>query len=153
MPNLLDFAQSLASTASSDELGRVMVRAAAPVFLLGAVAAFISVLTTRLSRIVDRMRVINRVSQDDHDRIFLKADIPRLQRRAERIHRAILLSLLSGIATTFIVIFMFGAAFVGIVHEWGAAILFIAAQALFAASLVYFALELRVGLNDFDNYE
>lgn len=153
MFDVFELAHSLAINASSEELGRVMARATAPVFLLSAVAAFISVLTGRLGRIVDRVRAINRIAETEHARIFLKGDLPRLRQRAGLVRRAIMLSLLSGIATSLIVIFMFGGAFLAIVHEWGAALLFICAQTLFAASLVFFAMELRISLSDFDNYE
>lgn len=153
MVDVFELAHSLALNASSEELGRVMARATAPVFLLSAVAGFISVLTARLARIVDRVRALNRIGDADHERLFLRADLPRLKRRASLVHRAITLSLLSGVATSLIVVFMFGGAFLAIVHEWGAALLFIVAQTLFAASLVCFAMELRVSLTDFDNYE
>jgi len=150
---VFDFARTLATNASPEELGRVMGRATAPVFLLSAVAGFISVLAGRLTRVVDRIRSINRIGETDHNRLFLKADLPRLRQRAGLVRRAIMLALLSGIATTLIVVFMFGGAFLAIMHEWGAAFLFIVAQLLFAGALVCFALELRIGLSDFDNYE
>lgn len=153
MFNVFELAHSLALNASSEELGRVMARATAPVFLLSAVAAFISVLTGRLARIVDRVRAINRIGETDHARLFLRADLPHLKRRAGLVHRAIMLALLSGVATSVIVVFMFGGAFVAIGRQWGAALLFIVAQTLFAASLVCFAMELRNSLSDFDNYE
>lgn len=153
MFDVVELAHSLTRNASAEELGRVMLRATAPVFLLSAVAAFISVLTGRLSRIVDRSRTINRIAEVDHDRHFLRADLPRLKRRASLVHRAITLSLLSGVATSLIVVFMFGGAFLAIEHEWGAALLFISAQTLFAASLVCFAMELRIGLSDFDHFD
>lgn len=149
----LDILNAIAANTSAEELGRLMVRATAPVFLLSAVASFISVLSTRHSRIVDRIRSINQIHEEDRARLFLKDDLQRLQHRSRLIHKSIALALFSGIATTFIVVFMFSGAFVGISHAWGAAMLFTVAQILFAASLVYFALELRVGFSDYDNYE
>ncbi|MFO1116062.1 MAG: DUF2721 domain-containing protein [Beijerinckiaceae bacterium] len=148
-----EFLSQIASNASVEELGKVMVRATAPVFLLSAVAAYISVLTTRLSRIVDRIRVLNRISETDHDRRFLRSDVPRMKRRAELIHRAIRFSLISAISTSLIVAFMFGGAFVGLRHEWAAALLFVFAQVMFISSLVSFAMELRISMSDYDNYE
>lgn len=151
--NALDLLHEMAANTSAEELGRIMLRATAPVFLLSAVASFISVLSTRHTRIIDRIRSINRIGEDDSARLFLKSDLQRLQRRSRLIHKSIVLALLSGIATTLIVVFMFSGAFVGISHAWGAAMLFTAAQILFSASLVYFALELRLGFSDSDNYE
>ncbi len=148
-----EFLSQIVANASVEELGKVMVRATAPVFLLSAVAAYVSVLTNRLARIVDRIRALNRISEDDHDRNFLRSDLPRLKRRALLVHRAIRFSLISAISTSLIVAFMFGGAFVGLRHEFGAALLFVFAQIMFIASLASFALELRISMSDFDNYE
>jgi hypothetical protein len=56
----------------------VISQAAAPAFLLGALAAFIAVLVSRLNRIVDRTIVLNGIFDDDTVRLRLKADLPRL---------------------------------------------------------------------------
>ena len=40
----------------------------APSFLLGAVAAFISVLIARMNRIIDRSQALNAISDDDVSR-------------------------------------------------------------------------------------
>jgi len=148
----VDVISAIWANTSTEELGRVMGRATAPVFLLSAVASFISVLMTRLTRIVDRIRMINNLTDDESHRAFLREDLPRLQRRAILIHRSITLALASGLATTMIVIFMFSGAGLGIQHELGSAFLFVATQALFAGSLFTFAWEIRIGLTDFDNY-
>ena len=152
MSSSIDVISAIWANTSTEELGRVMGRAAAPVFLLTAVASFISVLMTRLTRIVDRIRMINNIAADDTQRAFLREDLPRLQRRATLIHRSISLALASGIATTMIVIFMFCGAGLGLRHEFGSALLFVATQALFAGSLFTFAWEIRIGFADFDNY-
>ena len=150
---LANLSELLWSNTSTDALGQVIGRATAPVFLLSAVASFISVLIGRLGRIVDRIRSLNAIAETDAERAFLKQDLPRLKRRARLAHRAISLSLASGIATTMIVVFMFAGASVGIRHEWASALLFVITQVLFAASLVCFSAELRISLTDYDNYE
>lgn len=147
---MLDFVQKLLNNASAEELSRIMLHATAPVFLLSAVAAFISLLSTRFTRVEDRIRSINSI--EENERSFLKSDLPRLQRRARLLHRAIQAALFSGISTSLIVVFMYSGAFLSIQHQWGAAILFTIAQFLFASSLVYFALELRISFTDKDNY-
>jgi hypothetical protein len=43
---------------------------------LGALAAFIAVLISRLNRIVDRTIILNGISDDDTVRCRLKADLP-----------------------------------------------------------------------------
>lgn len=153
MSSSIDVISAIWANTSTEELGRVMGRATAPVFLLTAVASFISVLMTRLTRIVDRIRMINGIPIDDVRRSFLREDLPRLQKRAGLVHRAISLALASGLATTMIVIFMFTGAALGIRHEFGSALLFVGTQALFAGSLFNFAREIQIGLADADSYE
>jgi hypothetical protein len=46
----------IADTPSVTQLSQVITQAIAPAFLLGALAAFISVLTLRMNRVVDRSR-------------------------------------------------------------------------------------------------
>jgi len=50
---------------TADQLSLVISQAAAPAFLLGAVASFLSVLVTHMSRILDRSRTITDNSADD----------------------------------------------------------------------------------------
>ena len=69
-------------TPTVSQLSHVIVQAAAPAFLLGALAAFIAVLISRLNRIIDRTIVLNAIAHDDAVKSRLKADLPRLLRRA-----------------------------------------------------------------------
>ena len=50
---------------TADQLSLVISQAAAPAFLLGAIASFLSVLVTHMSRIVDRSRIINAIPDSD----------------------------------------------------------------------------------------
>src|SRR5262249_36922411 len=97
---------------------QVIAQATAPSFLLGAVAAFISVLIARMNRIIDRSQALNAISDDDVSRASLKADIPRLKRRARVLNRAILYATVSGIATSLLVIMAFVCAFFNLQHEY-----------------------------------
>jgi hypothetical protein len=58
----------LPTTPSIDELGRIIGTVAAPAFLLGAVAAFISVLISRINRAVDRLQLINDIPDSESKR-------------------------------------------------------------------------------------
>ena len=64
----------------TDQLSTVISHAIAPSFLLGAVAGFMSILNSRMSSILDRVRSLNAIAPGDADRGHLKADIPRLER-------------------------------------------------------------------------
>ena len=72
-----------------DQLSQVISHATAPAFLLGAVAGFVSILIARMSGIIDRVRSLNMISDDDAARAHLKADIPRLKHRARLMNDAI----------------------------------------------------------------
>ena len=50
---------------SVSQLSQVISQAAAPAFLLGALAAFIAVLISRFNRIVDRTIVLNAIADND----------------------------------------------------------------------------------------
>ena len=67
--------------ASVGQLSQIISQAAAPAFLLGALAAFIAVLISRLNRVIDRTIVLNAIADDDPIKSRLKADLPRLMRR------------------------------------------------------------------------
>jgi hypothetical protein len=51
--------------APSTQLSQVIAQVTAPAFLLGAVAAFISVLIARMNRIVDRSQALNAITDDN----------------------------------------------------------------------------------------
>lgn len=136
---------------SVSQLSHVISQAAAPAFLLGALAAFIAVLIARLNRIVDRTIVLNAIPEDDARR-RLKTDLPRLLRRATMMNRAIFWAVIASIAITVMVIVGFASAFLHIQHERGVALLFMVALAAFTVSLVDFAREVRIALSEFDHH-
>lgn len=138
-------------TPSVSQLSQVISQAAAPAFLLGALAAFIAVLISRLNRIVDRTIVLNGISDDDV-RCRLKADLPRLMRRAAMLNRAIFWAVIASISVTLLVIVAFVTAFFQLQHERGVAIFFLISLGAFTISLIDFAREVRIALSQFDHY-
>jgi hypothetical protein len=139
------------ATPSVSQLSHVISQAAAPAFLLGALAAFIAILISRMNRIVDRTIVLNAISDDDV-KYRLKADLPRLMRRTTMLNRAIYWAVISSITITIMVIGAFASAFFQFQHEYGVAILFMVALAAFAVSLIEFAREVRIALSEFDHH-
>ena len=122
-------------------------QAAAPAFLLGAVASFLSVLVSHMSRIIDRSRAIIAMPDQDSSKAPLKATLPQLKLRATLVNRAIYWAVASGISTCFLMIAGFGSAYFGFRHEPGAAILFTLSLGLFTFSLISFAREVKVALS------
>jgi hypothetical protein len=141
----------LAETPTAAQLSQVIGQVTAPSFLLGAVAAYISLLMARMNRIIDRSQVLDAISGDDRSRAELKADIPRLQRRAALLNRAILLSTMAAIVTSLLVIVAFVFAYFETRHEYGIAALFVVALCFFTASLIDLARECRIALHEFDH--
>src|SRR5437762_11092216 len=115
----------ISETPSVHQLSQVISQAAAPAFLLGALAAFIAVLISRLNRIVDRSIVLNGIPEEDTLRSRLKADLPRLMRRSAMLNRAILWAVISSISVTVLVIVAFASAFFQVQHERGVGIFFL----------------------------
>ena len=133
-----------------NQFSLVISQAAAPAFLLGAVASFLSVLTSYLHRIIDRSRAINAIPDEDATSAHLKAALPQLKIRATHVGRTIYWAIGSGIATCFVMIVAFASAYLGVAHELGAAILFTLSLGLFTVSLISFWHEVRVGVNQMD---
>lgn len=137
-------------TPSIDQLGRIIANVAAPAFLLGAVAAFISVLISRINRVVDRAQFISSISDNDTARSFLKGDLPRLRRRVTLLNRSLYCAVVAAILTTLIIIVAFISSLLHFAHEYGVAVLFTAAMVMFSMSLIDLARETRIALHDND---
>jgi hypothetical protein len=137
---------------SIEQLSRVITQSVAPAFMLGAISGFIAVLVTRLNRIVDRCR-----ESADADKgaatSATRADLRRLNARANLINRAMFWSVSAALMTIMMMIAAFLLAFLSIRHEWGIALLFVATLGLFGMSLVNFAREIRLVIADPDNFD
>jgi hypothetical protein len=140
----------ITDTPSVTQLSQVITQAIAPAFLLGALAAFISVLTLRMNRVVDRSQMLNAIDDADTARARLKTDLPRMRQRAILLNNATFFATLSAIFATFLVMVAFVTAFFDIQHERGIAVLFVITLGVFAAALVNFARETRIALHEFD---
>ena len=140
------------SNPSVTQIAQVISQVTAPAFLIGAVAAFTSVLISRMNRIIDRSQALNAIKDDDQTKAQLKSDIPRLRRRAALLNRAIFYSTVSAIVTSLLVIVAFISAYFNVEHEYGVAALFVVALGFFTASLVTLALETRIALHEYDHF-
>ena len=106
------------------QLSQVMSQATAPAFVLGAVAAFVAVLLNRMTSVIERIRSLNEIADDDIARAHLKSDIPRLRQRAKLLNSATHLALLSGMCTALLLVVGFASALFRLPHEYGAGVLF-----------------------------
>ena len=129
---------------SIEQLSNVISQVTGPAFLLAAEAQLLSVLVSRLERIVDRSRIIAGTEGDSKEYAHLKAELPILRQRGLLIHRAMYWGVASCIVTSVLVIISFAAAYLHMRHEYGAGLLFALAMALFTAALIAFARELQL---------
>ena len=135
-----------------ERLTQIFSQATAPTFFLGAVAAFISLMSSRLSAVVDRMRTLNAIPEGDPARAHLRADLERLRRRARFLNSGIYASLGAGMCATLLLAILFVSTFFRLKHAIGAPILFVVATLLLGFALFRFAQDARLGLNEADQY-
>ncbi len=119
--------------------------AVAPVFLLSGVGVTLGVLTNRLSRIVDRARLLEKESHTEQARAELTASSLRvLLRRAHYINIAITLCTVSALLVSLVVMTLFTSAFVAVDLSMAIAILFVLAMICLTAAFGVFLLEVRL---------
>ena len=136
----------------ADRLSQIFSQAIAPTFFLGAVAAFVSLMASRLSGVMVRMQTLNAISEDDEPRVPLKSDIERLRRRARLLNSGILASLRGGLCGTLLLAILFVSEFFGLKYAYGAGLLFVISTFFLGFALFRFAQEARISLSDADEY-
>lgn len=137
----------------ADHLSTMIGHAVAPAFMLSAIAALVSILTSRMTLIIDRLRRLHQIADDDVARAWLKADIARLERREYLLGQSMHLAVTSGIVVTVLLMFGFVVAVLGYRHEPGAALLFVVALALLMGSLVRFLQDIRIAQSEHDHHD
>jgi hypothetical protein len=136
----------------AQQLGQIFSNAMAPTFFLGAVAAFVSLMNSRLLTVIERIRTLNDISDEDNVRTHLKVDIERLRRRARYLISGIHSALRGGVCATLLLGIMFTTGFLGIKHAYGAGLLFIIATTFLGFALIRFAQEAHISLSEHDEY-
>jgi hypothetical protein len=134
------------------QLSQVISQATAPAFVLGAVAGFVSILQGRMTAVVERIRHLNEIADDEKSRAHLKSDIPRLRQRIVLLNGATRLALASGVCTSLSLAVGFASAFLRLQHVYGAGTLFFVAVVLVGASLFRFGQEVKISVNEADHY-
>ena len=128
------------------DITRVIQLAIAPVFLLSAIATIISVLITRLSRAVDRRRVLEEhlsIYQDEHLEQAI-AELRMLQKRITLTLWSLTLAVLAALLICLLVATAFAAAYVSLDLSRPVAALFVAALLALTGCLLLFLREISV---------
>ena len=126
------------------DIAQVIQLAVAPVFLLSGVGITLTVLTNRLSRIIDRARTLEErlltASKDNNDDLLIQ--LSTLSRRARLINFAITLSTISGLLVCLVIASLFTADFLRYNLSAAIALLFIVAMLAFAIAFMTFLREI-----------
>jgi hypothetical protein len=127
----------------TESVAELIHLAVAPIFLLTAVATTLTLLANRLSRIVDRGRVLEQRGKQ------AEAELAIIERRAHLIYRAITLGVLSAL---FVCVFM-SLAFAGGMLRFNAgrvvALLFVGALFSYTAALLCLLREVFLAIGSF----
>ena len=122
--------------------------AIAPVFLLAGIGAILNVLAGRLSRIIDRTRILEslhpRSTGPEHDRHVWELRI--LDKRISVINAALSLCVASAVAVCVVVALLFVARIVNLHIGLAVAVLFIGTMAMLTTGLILFLVEVRISL-------
>ena len=118
--------------------------AVAPVFLLSGIGAILAVMTNRLSRVIDRARVLEeRLEGAAAESLAAsRADLAVLSRRAKLIGRAITLCTMTALLVCTMIAVLFLSAFLQFDAAIPVALLFIAAMLCFFLGLLWFLREI-----------
>jgi hypothetical protein len=126
------------------ELAQTIQLAITPVFLLTAIGAFLSVMTTRLGRAIDRARTLEgNVPEAGPERADVVAQLAVLDRRIQLANRAVNFSVLAAFTTCLLIGALFIASFTTLPGQL-MPLMFLVTILLLLAALASFLLEVRI---------
>jgi MFS family permease len=125
-------------------ISRTIQLAVAPVFLLTALGTILGVLSTRLGRVVDRVRVLSAklpgLAAPDAEP--LRAELALLSRRRRLVNHAITCAVIAALLVCLVIAVAFVGFTFGTDYSLLMAWLFVAAMAAFIGALLLFLLEI-----------
>jgi Protein of unknown function (DUF2721) len=140
----------ISNSVQATDVAHLIQVALTPIFLISAIGVTLNVLTSRLSRIVDRARSMeHELRHPDYmpDGRDLHGALGVLARRARYINAAITFSTLSALFIALVVVMLFVNAFASWELAGFIAILFILSMLALAAALTAFLVEVRIATN------
>jgi hypothetical protein len=106
-------------------LTQIFSNAVAPSFFLGAVAAFVSLMMSRLASVRTQIEATRAHSSRDGAVVGSDPALDLLTRRARLLNDGIILSLGGGVCATLLLAALFASQFFGLKHVYGAGVLFL----------------------------
>src|SRR5215469_661342 len=134
-----------------DEIAHLIQISIAPVFLLTGVGAVLNLLSGRLTRIVDRARLLEqRLKSDASSQTASLKELQLLQRRGHLIYRAITLSTTAALMVCLLIASLFASAILHYSTRVIVSGLFVVVMLAFIASLILFLREIFLALHTFE---
>jgi hypothetical protein len=130
------------------DIAHAIQLALAPVFLLSGIWVFLGVLTSRLARIVDRARNMEKELRlpEARDPERIRKQLAALAKRARFINIAITLGTIAALLVALVVALLFMSTFVPLNLAPPVALLFVLAMFSLVAAFVSFLIEVRVAI-------
>lgn len=133
-------------------IAHVIQLAVAPVFLLTGIAGMLGVMTNRLSRVVDRTRVLEaQILENPLMYDTLRRELKSLFKRAVLASRSITLCTITALLVCAVVALLFVGDFVGFSVRMPVALLFVLAMVAFFAGLVHFLREIMLATSSIES--
>ena len=123
--------------------------AVAPVFLVSGVGALLAVLTHRLSRIIDRARLLEAALASPIADEHMHTELAALSRRARLINRAIGLATTCALLICSVITLLFVGAFAGVDVSTLVGLVFIVAMLALIGGLLSFLREVQIAIRSF----
>jgi hypothetical protein len=134
----------------TENVAHIIQLALGPVFLLSGVGITLSMLTQRLSRIVDRARTLEdrrEVTESEPKLKVIDKDLRVILRRSRYINSAIALCTTSALLTALVVTLLFASAFTPMSVGAVIAVMFVASMVCLSIAFLMFLIEVRIATN------
>ena len=125
-------------------VAHVIQLAVAPVFLLTGIGTTLNVITSRLSRVIDRFRVLEKMTPNADQFLSHKAEMKNLAHRERVIYWAISLCTFSALLVCVVIATLFIGSIMGVQLTSLIALLFIAAMLALTGGLLSFLREIYI---------
>ena len=126
------------------DTAHVVQLAVAPVFLLTGLGSILSVLTTRMGRVIDRAHRIDIWIEDGKDPDHYAVELGSLRQRLKMIHHAITMCSLSAFLVCAVVFTIFVGTFADVAIGGAIALFFAGAMVMLIGALGLFMLEVQI---------
>jgi hypothetical protein len=146
-PFVADFRPMTGVDLQTENVAHLIQLALGPVFLISGVGITLGMLTTRLSRIVDRARTLEDKREETVAAETLKRidrDLRVILRRARYINSAIALGTTSALLTALVVTLLFASEFTPMSVGGVIAVMFVASMVCLSTAFLMFLIEVRI---------